>query len=200
MGASEGRVDKKSDRIFQLYSLWITSFKNQEIPCMVMTSARKITGLLLIIFAVIMMFILVLVKINIDAQEAFLCDIVHSTPDFDVSKCPAHQSNNSWLIFAAFGVSFAVLGIGVYLVIPARKIIPVEEKIAFKEVDLSKLDDDEKKVYNILKSNDGSMYQSDLLRQMGFSKVQMTRLLDKLAARKIIDRKRRGMTNIVILN
>jgi uncharacterized membrane protein len=44
------------------------------------------------------------------------------------------------------------------------------------------------------------MYQSDLLRQMGFSKVQMTRLLDKLAARKIIDRKRRGMTNIVILN
>ena len=165
-----------------------------------MTSARVITGLLLIAFSVILMIILVLVKINVDAQEAFLCNIVHSTPEFDGSKCPAHQSNNSWLIFAAFGVSFVMLGTGIYLVMPIRQIIPMEEKIAFKEVDLSKLDDDEKKVYGLLRSNEGSMYQSDLLRQMGFSKVQMTRLLDKLNAKKVIDRKRRGMTNIVILN
>ena len=82
------------------------------------------------------------------------------------------------------------------MLIPAKLNI---EKSDFKEIDTSKLDEDEKKIYGLLKQNEGSMYQSDLIKETELSKVAITRILDKLESKKIIDRKRRGMTNIVIL-
>ena len=66
-------------------------------------------------------------------------------------------------------------------------------------IDFSKLDEKERKVYELLKQNQGSMYQSDLIKQTEFSKVQMTRILDKMAGKGIVDVKRRGMTNIIVL-
>ena len=39
-----------------------------------------------------------------------------------------------------------------------------------------------------------------LIQETGFSKVQMTRILDRMEGRKIIERKRRGMTNVIILH
>ena len=80
----------------------------------------------------------------------------------------------------------------VLLIAPAGK----EPKVV---VELSKLDDDEKKIYASIKASDGASYQSDLIKELGMSKVQITRILDKLEAKKIIERKRRGMTNIVVL-
>jgi len=61
------------------------------------------------------------------------------------------------------------------------------------------LDNEEKKVYDLIKEADGSIFQSELVDKTGLSKVRVTRILDKLEGKKIIERKRRGMTNIVIL-
>ena len=69
----------------------------------------------------------------------------------------------------------------------------------FKIIDNSKLDEEEKLIYNILKNKNGSAYQSDLIKETGFSKVKITRILDKLELSEILERKRRGMTNIVVL-
>jgi uncharacterized membrane protein len=74
-----------------------------------------------------------------------------------------------------------------------------KESKGFKQVDLSKLDEEEKQVYDLVKSKDGSAYQSDIVKETGLSKVKTTRILDKLETNGILERKRRGMTNIVVL-
>ncbi len=168
---------------------------------------QKTIGSLLVGFSIILIFILIFVKLNIDKEGAYLCEIVSANPQFDMEECPAHNTNTSWLLTASFGIAFLVLGSGVYLIFMPTKIIEkvieqqpiIAHKQEFREIDLSKLDENEKKIYDMLKSHEGSMYQSDIIKETGLSKVQITRLLDKMIVKQIIDKKRRGMTNIVVL-
>ena len=67
------------------------------------------------------------------------------------------------------------------------------------EFDLTGLDKDEKQVIKLLQEESGAMFQRTLMEKLEIGKVKMTRLLDKLEAKQIIERKRRGMNNIVVL-
>lgn len=67
-----------------------------------------------------------------------------------------------------------------------------------KENNLKLLNKEERTVYGIL-IKEKSMFQADLVDKSGFSKVKITRILDKLENKSLIDRKRRGMNNLVIL-
>jgi uncharacterized membrane protein len=60
------------------------------------------------------------------------------------------------------------------------------------------LKDDEIEVLELIKNENG-IYQSSIVSKTGFSKVRVSRILDKLEARDLIERKRRGMTNFVVL-
>ena len=158
---------------------------------------QKTAGYLLIGFSVILLLVLAFVKVNVDNEGAFLCEAVAENPNLDMEQCPAHNNNTSWLLMVAFSIGAIMLGGGIYLLFaPKRKDIL---KTEFKEVDVYKVDDGEKKIYGLMKQNNGSMYQSDLIRETGFSKVKITRILDKMASKELIGRERRGMTNIVVL-
>lgn len=74
-----------------------------------------------------------------------------------------------------------------------------KERPAEKPIDLSKLDEEEKKIVQLLQAHEGSMYQSDIVKETTWTKVTVTRALDKLEGKKIVGRQRRGLTNIVIL-
>ena len=52
---------------------------------------------------------------------------------------------------------------------------------------------------NALKTTEGSAYQSDLIKATGYSKVKVTRILDKMESKGIVERKRRGMANIIVM-
>ena len=156
---------------------------------------QKSIGYLLIGFSVILVILLIFVKINMDARGAFLCQAVSENSNLDMEECPAHQDNASWLIVSAFGITFIVLAAGIYLIFIPFKV----EKHESKKIDMSKLNEEEKQVYNLLKTKDGSMYQSDLTKELEISKVKLTRILDKMEGKHVLERKRRGMTNIVIL-
>jgi len=168
---------------------------------------NKVLGTSIITISLILIILLGIVKINVDNQEAFLCEEVHKDPTVNIEQCPAHNSNNSWLFLIAFGVLFFSLGFGIYLVFAdnhqlTQQTSPIKEsenKRDYKNVDLDSLDEEEKRLYNIIKDKDGSAYQSDLVKETDFSKVKITRVLDKLEHKGIIERKRRGMTNIVVL-
>lgn len=160
-----------------------------------MSFNQKNMGLLLIGFSIVLVIILIFVKINMDSRGAFLCEVVSESPHLDMSECPAHQDNASWLIVGAFGVTFLVLGAGIYMIFMPSK----REGQGPKKVDISKMDKEEKKIYDILNQNEGSMYQSDIIKETGLSKVSVTRILDKMEGKKLLERKRRGMTNIVLL-
>lgn len=68
-----------------------------------------------------------------------------------------------------------------------------------KQQKLQNLDDDEVPIMNIILREQGSVYQSDIIKETKLTKVKVTRILDKLEGRGLIERKRRGMTNIIIL-
>jgi len=130
-----------------------------------------------------------------------------------MNQCPVHEDNNSWMMIVAFGITFLILGSGLYLLFVPNKRETIDNnnnnnnKIHngsnnhhnFKEIDTTLLSEDEKRIYLLLKEKEGSMYQSDLIKKTDFSKVQMTRILDKMEHNGIVERKRRGMTNIVVL-
>jgi hypothetical protein len=58
---------------------------------------------------------------------------------------------------------------------------------------------DEKQVFERIIDAQGAILQSDLVEKTKFTKVKVTRILDKLEGRGLVDRKRRGMTNVIIL-
>ena len=68
-----------------------------------------------------------------------------------------------------------------------------------KNVDLSLLDKDEKMIINKIQENKGTIFQSELVEKSGFDKVKVTRILDRLDGKQVIQRMRRGMTNVVLL-
>lgn len=158
---------------------------------------KKSLGSMLIGLAILLFGILVMVKVNTDQEGAFLCKFVEASPTLAMEECPAHESNTSWLLLTAFAISFLVLGMGLYiffLPINTERNNPLTT-----EIDTSNLTEEEQKIHEMIKLNQGSLYQSDIIKQTGLSKVKVSRILDRMEGKGIIDRKRRGMTNIVIL-
>ncbi len=82
-----------------------------------------------------------------------------------------------------------------------RKVKPYGEikPKKFNENSLKNLNGEEKDIMNMILENNGSMFQSDIVDKSGFSKVKITRILDKLEGKGFIERRRRGMTNVIIL-
>ncbi|MCX8163142.1 MAG: hypothetical protein N3D10_01150 [Candidatus Micrarchaeota archaeon] len=65
---------------------------------------------------------------------------------------------------------------------------------------LKLLSNEEKIIFQKIIDSAGAILQSELIDESkGFSKVKVSRILDKLEGRGLIERKRRGMSNIVVL-
>lgn len=73
-----------------------------------------------------------------------------------------------------------------------------EKKQKIKEV-IKSLKSEERSVYDVIAKSDGAAFQTDLVEKTGFSKVKVSRILDKLETKNIVERRRRGMSNIIIL-
>jgi len=104
----------------------------------------------------------------------------------------------TWVSLAIAGL---ILVIGLFLIFAREEERIVVRKVRDrkKKLDLEGLDRDEKKVVNLLIEEGRAMFQSALMEKIDIGKVKMTRLLDKLEAKQFIERKRRGMNNIVVL-
>ncbi|MBI2105452.1 MarR family transcriptional regulator [Candidatus Woesearchaeota archaeon] len=74
----------------------------------------------------------------------------------------------------------------------------IEKKIPKKIFDLSDLKIEEKQVFELIQNNK-AIFQSDLIEKTGFGKAKMTRIIDRLEGKGFVERKRRGMTNVVVL-
>jgi uncharacterized membrane protein len=128
------------------------------------------------------------------------------------TSCPMWGTIN-FQTNVSIGVMVFVILVGLYLIFFAKeeritetKIVKVKEQIKPKEITkenyqkvMSELVDDEKLVLEKIIEAEGTIFQSDLVDKSGFTKVKVTRILDKLEGKAIIERKRRGMTNVVIL-
>lgn len=161
--------------------------------------SKKTFGLVLIVSSIILVSIFGYIKADFDAQGVFLCEVISTNPNIEMAQCPVHISKIPSLISVGFVISAILLISGIYLVFVKEKIAITNQR-TFKKVDISVLSDVEKQIYHILKNNKGSSYQSDLVKQTSLNKVKITRILDKLEHDDgIIERKRRGMANLVVL-
>jgi uncharacterized membrane protein len=164
---------------------------------------NRSVGYLIILVAILIGFI-------IYSFNVALADIV-STACSHGASCPmwgtiSFQTNVSLAIMA-----FVVL-IGVYLIFfgkdekvvtrvrtvkrqagPKKPVIEDYRKV------MGELGKDERTLLEEVVKEAGTVFQSSLVEKSGFSKVRVTRGLDRLEGRGLIERKRRGMTNVVIL-
>ncbi len=107
--------------------------------------------------------------------------------------------------YLSLAIAGVILVIGLFLIFSKEetKIITKTKKIHIekkpKPIDYSKLVKEEKILIKIIEQADGTIFQSDLVEKSEFSKVKVSRILDKLEGRQLIERKRRGMTNVVVL-
>ncbi len=106
----------------------------------------------------------------------------------------------------SLGIMVVVILVGLFLVFSKEQPAPPTERAEAKETDrqnyediLKTLKDDEKKVLEKVIEEKGAIFQSELVEKTGLTKVKVTRLLDILEGKGLVERKRRGMTNIVIL-
>ena len=106
----------------------------------------------------------------------------------------------------SLGIMGFVVLIGLYLVFFVKEEKVKTEQVSEKKISkenyekiMGKLNADEKIVLEKIIESQGTIFQSDLVEKTSFTKVKMTRILDRLEGKALIERKRRGMTNVVIL-
>jgi len=117
--------------------------------------------------------------------------------------CPMTETVNQQT-YLALGIVGLVIIVGLLLIFskPQKEIVfktkIVEKKIKNKKIDKTGLRPEEKQVLDIIENNK-AVFQSDIIDRTGFGKAKMTRIIDRLEGRGFVERKRRGMTNIVVL-
>lgn len=103
--------------------------------------------------------------------------------------------------YVSIAIIAVILIIGIVLMLSKESVQIRTVKSREKKNDYSKisLDKNERQVIKMLEAENRTMFQASLMEKLGIGKVGITRLLDKLEAKQIIERKRRGMNNIVVL-
>ncbi|MEK6969012.1 MAG: MarR family transcriptional regulator [Nanoarchaeota archaeon] len=164
---------------------------------------NKIVGFIIVGIAVLIGFI-------IYSFNRAMTDIVNTSCEHGPT-CPMWGSIN-FQTNVSLGIMLFVVMVGLYLVFFGKeekiitKIKTIKQQIEPKKITkenyqktMGNLSDDEKLIFEKILEAEGTIFQSDLVEQSKLAKVKVTRLLDKLEGKGLIERKRRGMTNIVIL-
>jgi len=164
---------------------------------------NRLVGILIVVIAALMGFIIFSFNIA-------LTDIVNTSCSHG-SSCPMwgtidFQTNLS------IGITVFVAIIGIYLIFFGEeekiitKIKTIRQQFEPNKITkenyqkiLSNLSGDDRIIFNKIIESQGTMFQSDLVDKTKFNKVKVSRILDKLEGRGLIERRRRGMTNVVIL-
>ena len=153
---------------------------------------NKNVGMLIMGIAIVMVILVLLFNSVLRDKIGLICS--HGP------TCEMYTDVNvqTWISLSIVAIVF-IIGLVIMFTKPREKIIIKKVQEKKKKLDLSGLDKDERKVIDILQQESGGMFQASLMEKLEIGKVKMTRLLDKLEAKQLIERKRRGMNNIVVL-
>jgi len=160
-----------------------------------LTVDSKKVGVILILFSIVLFVVLYFVTnliINLRLE-------LHETCPLPPESCP-YKGSVPTEVLAAYVIDAAIGIFGVSLIITSYRSekVGVKEKTKIKE-NIKSFQTDERKVYDMIVNADGFMFQNDLIEKTGYSKVKISRILDKLELKGVVERRRRGMANIVVL-
>jgi len=166
---------------------WTISNKNME---------NKSVGYIIIAISILMIVIVIMFKSALTSFVDSSCTLAHGE-----GSCPMYDTitKQTYLALGIIGI-LLVVGIALMFSKPQTKTIvkTVEKKRKEINHDLSTLKPEEKKVFKMIQENK-TIFQADLIEKTGLGKAKITRILDRLEGRNFIERKRRGMTNVVVL-
>lgn len=153
-------------------------------------------GYMLLGVSVLVVIIIFMFKSALTGFVDASCTIAHGG-----EYCPMYETidKQTYLSLGIVGLLVLVAFVLIFSK-PSEKIVikRVEAKKKLKEFDLSELNAEEKKVFEEIKESK-AIFQADLIEKTGIGKVKMTRIIDRLEGKGFVERKRRGMTNVVVL-
>jgi len=160
--------------------------------------SNKQFGIGLMIFSILLLFIGLM---YIYQTESFVKSQIRIGPKGECvhegTICPYEQLNRlSVPKYIGGFLLIAIFSFGLYLFFKKK---PEEIKVSNARKIVKNLGGDELKVYDTIFGSSGMMFQNEIVDKLQFSKVKVTRILDRLEMKGLIERKRRGMTNIIVL-
>jgi uncharacterized membrane protein len=161
---------------------------------MITIDLKKVGAILVVLSAVLFIVLYFVTSLIISLRLE-----LHKTCPLPPESCP-YKGSVPTEVLAAFITDAAVGVFGISLIITSYR----SQKIGLKEntkitESIKSLQNEEKKVYDLLIDAEGFMFQNDLIEKTGYSKVKISRILDKLEMKGVVERRRRGMSNIVVL-
>ena len=160
---------------------------------------RKI-GIMLVVLAIIIFLFGLYLKIYNDKMaqmqetatgSCYLTDgtCIHTTSDL--------------ILYSAIGMAIFVAAIGIYMIFrkkEPRHVIVKNNKTSGKPVRPPKtLSPELRNIFDMVAQSEDAILQGELVAKSGMDKVKVSRLLDKLEMQGLIERRRHGMSNLVVL-
>lgn len=147
------------------------------------------------ISAISIAIMVILLSFSIKIAKIELAQCIHPNG----GQCPitAHIPLASYVGAALLIIAF-MLGIKVSLSSKAAE--KMQKEVSDKAKTLANaLRGDEKKAYETIIASKGAIFQSELVEKMGYSKVKVSRILDRLEGQNLIERRRRGLANMILI-
>jgi len=156
---------------------------------------NKQVGYIILGIAAVLVLIVLMFQSTLTKAVASTC-----SAENHALSCPMNAGVNQQT-YLSLGIVGLLIIIGLVMIFtkPKERIVVKKVKDKKKKLNLSGLDSKEKEVVKILELENGTIFQAELMEKLGIGKVGITRLLDKLEAKQIVERKRRGMNNVVVL-
>jgi uncharacterized membrane protein len=140
----------------------------------------------------------IIILVALSSFTVRLNELTHASCDaINPDNCP-HRDYIPEQTFLGVLALVPLFGLGLYLVLKPQVKESSTQRINIKKM-TEGLDEEEKKIIKLVNDSNGVVFQSELMEKTDFSKVKITRILDKLEAKNLLERRRRGMSNVVIL-
>lgn len=158
---------------------------------------NRYVGYMLIGISVLFIAIIFMFKNALTNFVGASCTIAHGG-----AYCPMYDTidQQTYLALGIVGVLVVVALVLVFSKQQERVVVKtrIVERGYRKRIDTNGLKPEERQVLELVKANK-AIFQAELIEKTGFGKAKMTRVIDRLEGKGFVERKRRGMTNVVVL-
>lgn len=163
---------------------------------------HKLVGIILIALSVVVALFGVWLKIyndriaQLQVNETGSCYLPDGT-------C-LHTTSDS-MLYAGMSIAVLLFVLGLYLILRKKEPgkIVVERKTDERNESVNEtpvtLNPESRKVFDIITQSNGAVLQGEIVTRTGMDKVKVSRILDKLEMQGLIERRRHGMSNLIVL-
>lgn len=152
---------------------------------------NKHVGYLILGISLLLVFVIFLFNSALKEIIVTSCGEEHSL------VCPMNETVNQQT-YISLGVTGLLVLVGFLLIFSKTPSDVLLKKQNTIKKDLRSFTEEERHVFSLIEKH-RAIFQADLIEKTNVGKAKMTRILDRLEGSGFIERKRRGMTNIVVL-